>query len=122
MYWKEIESELPVRHQKVYEGEGEIKRRRFFDGVSRLAVNIEKWELEPGYSEGNHTHDEAHLGEPLEEVYYFLKGSGVMYVDGEDVPVAAGEAVMVPPGSDHGFRNTGDGPLTLLLLWGRPTE
>ena len=43
-----------------------------------------------------------------------------MWIDGEDVPVTAGDAVMVPPGVDHGFRNTGTEPLRLILLWGEP--
>ena len=36
------------------------------------------------------------------------------------VPVTAGDAVLVPPGVDHGFRNTGTEPLRLILLWGEP--
>ena len=43
-----------------------------------------------------------------------------MSVEGEDVPIAAGDSVMVPPGIDHGFRNTGDSLLKLVLIWGKP--
>ena len=27
---------------------------------------------------------------------------------------------MVPPGIDHGFRNTGDSLLKLVIIWGKP--
>jgi mannose-6-phosphate isomerase-like protein (cupin superfamily) len=29
---------------------------------------------------------------------------------------------MAPPGADHGFRNTGSGPLRLVVLFGKPSE
>jgi len=35
------------------------------------------WELDPGTSEGRHTHGEER---PLEELYYFLEGQGVMWM------------------------------------------
>ena len=119
MFWKESESAIPAYSQPVHDGVGEIQRRPHFQEVSRLPVAMETWELMPGVSEGNHTHDKG-TGGPLEEIYYFLEGDGIMEVDGREMPVAAGDAVLVPPGSDHGFHNTGGGPLRLLLIWGRP--
>ena len=43
-----------------------------------------------------------------------------MWMDGDDVPVAAGDAVLVPLEVDHGFRNTGSSPLKLMIVWGTP--
>ena len=77
------------------------------------------WELDPGVSEGSHIHGDEGA---LEELYYFLKGDGVMWVEDEEVPVSAGDAVLVPDGIDHGFRNTGSEPLRLVLIWGKPVE
>ena len=118
MYWKEKESELAVRHQVIYEGDGEIRRRHFFAQTSKLPVNFETWELDPGASEGGHTHDGE---EPFEEIYYFLEGSGTMQIDGDELPVRAGDAVLAPQGVEHGFRNTGDETLRLILVWGEPS-
>lgn len=118
MYWKEKDSD-EVRSRPIHEGEGSIKTRGFFDEVSRLPIKFQLWELDPGVSEGSHTH----LGDDaLEEIYYFLEGQGVMWIDGKDVPVAAGDAVMVPPGIDHGFRNDGEKPLKLVIIWGKPKD
>ena len=119
MYWKESESTSEAVVQSIYDGEGGIVTRAFFQGVSHLPVDFQLWELEPGVSEGSHTHEGE---DSLEEVYYFLDGIGSMWVDGEDVPVAAGDLVLVPPGADHGFRNDGTGPLKLLIIWGKPRE
>ncbi|MFQ5933489.1 MAG: cupin domain-containing protein [Dehalococcoidia bacterium] len=118
MYWKEKDS-TDVRAYRIHEGEGQIKTRGFFNDVSKLPIKFQMWELDPGVSEGGHTHEGDNA---LEEIYYFLKGEGVMLVDGEDVPIQAGDAILVPPGVDHGFRNTGNGPLKLTIIWGAPTD
>ena len=119
MYYKENDSTdvkvIPAHH----EGEGVFRTRGFFDEVSRLPIKFQMWELDPGASEGGHVHDGDRA---LEEVYYFIQGEGAMWSDGEEFSVAPGDAVMAPPGSDHGFRNTGDVPLKLLIIWGKPKE
>ena len=92
-------------------------RRRFFHGASKLPVRIEVWELPPGASEGSHVHDGD---DTLEEFYYFIAGRGVMWMDGEEREVVeAGDAVMAPPGVDHGFRCIGDDTLKLVIAWGK---
>jgi mannose-6-phosphate isomerase-like protein (cupin superfamily) len=118
VYWKEKDSEEVRSVRRIHEGDGDIKVRGLFGSESRLPVKVQLWELDPGVSEGGHVHADDNA---LEEVYYFFEGSGIMWVDGEDVPIEAGDAIMVPPGADHGFRNTGDGPLKLVIIWGRPT-
>ena len=108
---------MPPRSRKwrlSTQGDGVIKVRGFFEEASRLPVRLHVWELDPGVSEGNHTHDD------LEECYYFTQGSGVMTLDGQHIPVTAGDAILAPPGCDHGMRNTGNTPLKVVLVWGRP--
>jgi mannose-6-phosphate isomerase-like protein (cupin superfamily) len=117
MYFKQNEASDVRETTNAHGGEGLLVRRRMFREESKLPVRMEVWELAPGASEGDHTHDRD---EWLEEIYYFLEGEGVMSVEGEEVPVAAGDSIMVPPGVDHGFRNTGAGLLKLVLLWGKP--
>ena len=118
-YWKESDAEGVYPYEAMHGGDGTVRMRRFFKDVSKVGVTFDVWELDPGVSEGNHVHE----GErSLEETYYFLEGEGVMWIAGEDVPVAAGDAVLVPPGVDHGFRNTGSGPLRLVVLFGKPSE
>ena len=117
MYHK-VNENTKVVTQNIHHGEGEITRRKFFGGVSRLPVTMEVWELNPGVSEGGHTHGGD---SSLEEIYYFTAGKGVMWCDGKDVDVQAGDAIMVPPGVNHGFRNTGTDLLKLVIIWGKPS-
>src|SRR5262245_34094579 len=126
-HWKQSDATERRTHPALHGGDGAIVRRPLFREQSRLPVKLDAWELAPGVSEGRHTHGGPRSPDatdydprPLEEIYYFLEGRGVMWIGAEDVPVAAGDAVLVPPGVDHGFRNTGTGPLRLVLLWGEP--
>ena len=57
-----------------------------------------------------HTHLEH------EELYLFLSGSGEFVVDGERFPVAAGSVVKVAPAGARSWRNTGDTPLTFVVI------
>lgn len=119
MDWKQHEAEDVILHEGLHEGDGTVTRKRFFAETSKLPVKIEVWELPPGASEGSHVHDGD---DQLEEFYYFIEGDGVMWMDGEERTVGAGDAVIAPPGVDHGFRCAGDKPLKLVIAWGRPRE
>jgi mannose-6-phosphate isomerase-like protein (cupin superfamily) len=116
-FWKETDSTDLRAQEAIHAGEGTILRRLFFRERSQLGVRLDVWELQPGASEGSHTHDGDR---PLEEIYYFLQGTGLMLIAGEEVAVAPGDAVLVPPSVDHGLANTGSEPLRLVLLFGEP--
>lgn len=66
--------------------------------------------LPPGGWLGHHRHQPA-------ELYYVLLGDGVLHIDGEEFAVATGTAAYVPSNSEHGIRNTGQGPLRLFYTF-----
>lgn len=117
MNWRQNEVNDVIDTLGMHDGDGVVTRRRFFRDETRLPVTIEVWELPPGASEGSHIHDGDNT---LEEFYYFISGQGVMWMDDEELPVGPGDAVMAPPGVDHGFRATGDENLKLVIAWGVP--
>jgi mannose-6-phosphate isomerase-like protein (cupin superfamily) len=51
--------------------------------------------LEPGGSTQRHYHRTS------EELYYVVEGAGEMELDGELEQVAAGDAILIPPGARH---------------------
>ena len=55
-----------------------------------------------------------HFHPVAEEIYHFTSGSGRMRLGSEEFEVAAGHAVVIPPGVPHKLWNTGSGELTLL--------
>lgn len=89
-----------------------------FYGQSELPVAVQTWELPPGGFEGMHAHTEHDL--PLEEIYTVLDGTGRMRVDEETFDIATGDSVLARAGTSHDLRNTGDGPLRVLVIWGKP--
>jgi len=80
--------------------------------------------LEPGRTSAAVTH------KTVEEVWYILTGTGEMWrrQDGREevTMLAPGVALTIPLGTDFQFRNTGDAPLTFVLVtmppWPGPDE
>jgi mannose-6-phosphate isomerase-like protein (cupin superfamily) len=64
--------------------------------------------LDPGGETAEHYHPRA------EELYYFVAGAGRMRLDEDEAPVAAGDCVVIPPGTPHKLWNSGSTPLVLL--------
>jgi mannose-6-phosphate isomerase-like protein (cupin superfamily) len=61
-----------------------------------------------------------HLHHGYEECIYVLKGEGRTLYEGGELPVKAGDVVLVPPEEKHVTRNTGSEPLVLLCFFPTP--
>jgi mannose-6-phosphate isomerase-like protein (cupin superfamily) len=61
-----------------------------------------------------HRHSES------EELYHVLAGSGRMTLGDEEFSIAPGDSILIPPGTPHCLRNTGDQPLRLLCCYAPP--
>jgi mannose-6-phosphate isomerase-like protein (cupin superfamily) len=64
--------------------------------------------LKPGSGIGYHEQKE-------DEIYYVLSGRGVMTLDGKDVEVGPGTAVLTRTGSSHGLKQVGAEDLVILI-------
>jgi len=67
-------------------------------------------ELQPGDWLGLHRHAPA-------EIYYVFAGSGVVSLDGREIPVKSGSAVFIPGMAEHGIRQTGSEILRLFYAF-----
>jgi mannose-6-phosphate isomerase-like protein (cupin superfamily) len=54
-----------------------------------------------------------HAHEP-EQVYYIVKGQGLMSIDNESREVSAGDSILIPSNSNHGMKNIGNKTLEYL--------
>jgi mannose-6-phosphate isomerase-like protein (cupin superfamily) len=63
---------------------------------------------------------ERHYHRLSEEIYFVLKGSGDMEVDGEHKRIAVGDAVLIPPGARHTLHNNGTSELRILCACSPP--
>ncbi len=71
--------------------------------------------VNPGDDIGEETHD-------VDQVLYFLSGSGEAVLDGQRSPISANSLVVVPAGTLHNFVNTGSQPLKLFTIYSPPEE
>jgi len=70
--------------------------------------------LEPDQATDRHYH------RATEEIYFVLKGSGRMEVDGDTRTVRPGDAVLIPPGAWHTLDNNGSSELRILCCCSPP--
>jgi oxalate decarboxylase/phosphoglucose isomerase-like protein (cupin superfamily) len=61
-----------------------------------------------------------HLHHGYEECIYVLKGEGRTLSESGELPVKAGDVVVVPPEEKHVTRNNGTEPLVLLCFFPSP--
>jgi mannose-6-phosphate isomerase-like protein (cupin superfamily) len=56
----------------------------------------------------------------VDQILLFVEGEGEAILDGESAPVRADRLVLVPAGTKHNFRNTGDATLRLVTVYSPP--
>lgn len=64
----------------------------------------------PGCTTKGHSHPDR------EEVYFFLRGKGIMGVDGQEYEVQAGDTYYVKPGPFHTTKNPHDMPFEFFWI------
>ena len=74
----------------------------------RLLVGLNAFE--PGQSHALH----AHGG--MDKLYYVVEGEGAFLLDGTELPMRAGDALVAPEGVDHGIRNTSGARLLVMAV------
>jgi mannose-6-phosphate isomerase-like protein (cupin superfamily) len=105
--------ELVLSRVCAHGGDGEIRFARIAEAAAFAGgCNfVDYAELPPGASIGRHRH-----GDDEEELYLVLEGNGVLWRDGEQIAVRAGDLVRNRPGGEHGLRNTGPSLLRLFVI------
>ncbi|MCE2453220.1 MAG: cupin domain-containing protein [Nitrospinae bacterium] len=81
-------------------------------GARQFALLIN--EFDPGLTSTAHKHDKE------EHAFYIISGTGVIDIEGEKIPVEAGDAVFVPPGNMHQITSTGDALFKYMVLYSPP--
>ena len=81
------------------------------NGAAQLCI-FEQW-IAPGAGAPTHSH-------PVEEVLTVRDGEAEMWLDEERVIVSAGQALIVPAGRKHGFRNSGTMTLHIHAVLASP--
>lgn len=67
---------------------------------------------------GGEIGEETH--EDIDQVLAFVSGVGKAVIEGSTKSLAPGDVVVVPAGTKHNFKNTGENPLVLYTVYGPP--
>ncbi|HEX4520604.1 MAG TPA: cupin domain-containing protein [Gaiellaceae bacterium] len=83
-------------------------------GTTKLIIN-ESWN-DAGIGAPTHSHPDG-----LEEIIMVLEGTAEFWVDDVHSTLEAGDLIILPPYSHHGFKNVGEGTLRVLAVFSSPT-
>jgi mannose-6-phosphate isomerase-like protein (cupin superfamily) len=93
---------------------GTVKRKALLRGEDTdrgsNILSMNEAYLAPGQEAEEHHHQDA------EEIFFILSGQGVMLVNGQPVPLTAGNLLLIEPGEQHLLRNNGAHPLTFITI------
>src|SRR5262245_8204118 len=104
------DAEIAKNEPGTHNGGGQTIGYSFFDKTPGMKFVFRKRAFHPGSGVGLHEQHE-------DEVYYALSGKGVMTVDGKDVEMTQGTAVLTRPGSSHSLKQTGPDDLVMLIAY-----
>jgi mannose-6-phosphate isomerase-like protein (cupin superfamily) len=104
------DAEIAKNEPGTHNGGGQTIGYSFFDKTPGMKFVFRKRAFHPGSGVGLHEQHE-------DEVYYALSGKGVMTVDGKDVEMTPGTAVLTRPGSSHSLKQTGPDDLVILIAY-----
>ena len=100
---------VPVEHWRPG-----VETRMIFaaeNGAAGLCI-FEQW-VAPGTGAPTQSH-------PVEEVLTVRAGEAEMWIDADRITVTAGQALLIPPGRLHGFRNSGQETLHIHAVLASP--
>jgi mannose-6-phosphate isomerase-like protein (cupin superfamily) len=106
-------NEQKVEFKCIRNGNGEAELRLILNGADEMYGKGRLFNhmiLAPGRSVGDHTHTGDN------EIYYFLKGSGLYNDNGKSVRVFPGDTTVCNDGECHGLVNDGAEPLEFIAL------
>jgi mannose-6-phosphate isomerase-like protein (cupin superfamily) len=63
---------------------------------------------------------QAHFHPHSEEIYYVLRGQGILKIEGEEISLISGHAVAIAPGARHQVENRGTQELVFLCCCAPP--
>lgn len=88
-------------------------RRVLFTGLNSQLVVMS---IPPGGDVGAETHKYT------EQTLFFLSGTGQGELNGKKFPINPGDVVVVVPGTEHNFWNTGTDPLKIYTVYAPPNH
>jgi mannose-6-phosphate isomerase-like protein (cupin superfamily) len=109
-YLFERDRDVAKNEAGPHNGGGPSTGYSFFEKAPELKFSFRKRVLHKGAAIGYHL-------QKTDEVYYITGGEGIMTINGESMPVKAGDALLTRGGSSHGLVQKGEGDLTIIITF-----
>lgn len=109
-YILEHENDIRKDEPGSHKGGGNTTAFPFFSKDKTVKMAFRKRVLHPGSSIGYHLQEK-------QEIYYILSGNGILKMNGKDIPVTTGDAILTKPGSSHGLKPAGNEDLAVLITY-----
>lgn len=106
----ETDSLVATREPGSHGGGGETTGYSFFSDAPDLDLVFRKRALHPGSAIGYHRQER-------DEVYYILRGTGELTMNGATSVVGPGTAILTRTGSSHGLKQTGEDDLVIFIVY-----
>ena len=102
----------------VHGGRGVLRWKRFGTGLMMSADwdSVEHNRLGPGAAVGEHVHSRT------EEIYFIIRGRGLMHYGDDRFEVGPGDLIMTPLHGRHGIETIGDETLEFFVVEALPPE
>ena len=96
---------------KFAAGDNSVLKELFNPNKDKLKINysLALAKVKPGQSTKKHSLKSS-------EVYFILKGQGLMTIDNEQAEVKEGQAIYIPPNASQCIKNTGQTGLEFLCI------
>lgn len=59
----------------------------------------------------------VHIHKKMEEIFYVIEGEVSLIIGSEHIVGKAGDVILIPRGTIHGFSNKGEKPLKILIMF-----
>ena len=104
------EKDVMTEQDGSHNGGGKTTAFLFFEKFKNAKMTFRKRILHPGSSIGYHLQEQ-------QEIYYILNGNGILKMNGKDIAVSTGDAILTLPGSSHGLKPSGNEDLSVLITY-----
>ena len=104
------EKDVMTEQDGSHNGGGKTTAFLFFEKFKNAKMTFRKRILHSGSSIGYHLQEQ-------QEIYYILNGNGILRMNGKDITVSTGDAILTLPGSSHGLKPAGNQDLSVLITY-----
>ncbi len=109
-YVIENDNDVMQNQPGPHKGGGETIGHTFFSNVTDYPTVFKKRILKPDSGIGYHMQEK-------DEIFYIVEGKGILKMNGVNIDVSRGDAILTRKGSSHGLWPNGEEDLVVIIVY-----